>query len=93
MLQFLKKNIKKEKHVQPSTNQSVGLNGVSLPVGVLLPTFTESSLEGPLSNFQHDGYSKSNELFTFILSSQPKVHIRMFVEVECSFHSGQIISL
>lgn len=63
MLQFLKKNIKKEKHVQPSTNQSVGLNGVSLPVGVLLPTFTESSLEGPLSNFQHDGYSKSNELF------------------------------
>lgn len=78
MLQFLKKNIKKEKHVQPSTNQSVGLNGVSLPVGVLLPTFTESNLEGPLSNFQHDGYSKSNELFKFILSSQPKVYIRMF---------------
>lgn len=58
MLQFLKKNIKKEKNIQPLTNQCVGLNGVSLPVGVLLPTFTESSLEGPLSNFQHDGYSK-----------------------------------
>lgn len=62
MLQFWKKNSRKVRTSQTSKDQTV--NGVSLPVGVLLPTFSESNLEGPLSNFQHDGYSKS-KLFIF----------------------------
>uniref|UniRef100_A0A1B6LYZ7 RGS domain-containing protein n=1 Tax=Graphocephala atropunctata TaxID=36148 RepID=A0A1B6LYZ7_9HEMI len=55
MLQFWKKNSKREKTPQQSVNQS--LNGVALPVGVFLPTFSDSNLEGPLANFQHDGYT------------------------------------
>lgn len=55
MLQFFKKN-KKDKISQ---SHSANFNGVpSLPVGVTVPTFTESNSEGPLANFQHDGYSK-----------------------------------
>lgn len=56
MLQFWKKNSRKIRTSQSTKNQTA--NGVSLPVGVLLPTFSDSNLEGPLSNFQHDGYSK-----------------------------------
>ncbi|KAG8241027.1 hypothetical protein J6590_096028 [Homalodisca vitripennis] len=55
MLQFWKKTSKKEKTHQQSVNQNV--NGVPLPVGVFLPTFSDSNLEGPLANFQHDGYT------------------------------------
>lgn len=55
MLQFFKKQ-RKDKTPQ---SHCANLNGIpSLPVGVTVPTFTESNSEGPLANFQHDGYSK-----------------------------------
>ncbi|XP_054272025.1 A-kinase anchor protein 10, mitochondrial-like isoform X2 [Macrosteles quadrilineatus] len=54
MLQFWKKTINKEK-VDRTSNQNV--NGVALPVGVFLPSLSDSTAEGPLANFQHDGYT------------------------------------
>jgi hypothetical protein len=55
MLQFWKKTTKKDKVDQAATQSA---NGVSLPVGVLLPSLSDLNTEGPLVNFQHDGYCK-----------------------------------